>query len=271
MARECFVRDGLWVDEPRHALTEAQVALVHGEALSFFAQVTHTVQMRALHHDLAQGFVNFRERGNGRFDMNVPALDGPDFDFLRRADAPWMPLVRAMLSGSSAQVKECKLIHMGVFLSLPGSDTQVYHTDGVHQSAVVQLPPHALNVFVPLIDLADRKAGPTEFSLGSHVLGRDAWDKTRLEVPCVPKGTAIIFDYRLGHRGLGNRLPDGTARPVLYFTYSNKPRFSDDVNFSRRRYLPLPPLLPLPAEESSSREGRLMKRSVPGPELPKED
>lgn len=165
-----FERDGLWVGAEGSALTEAQAVLVADAALDFFKQVTHTIASQDLHSSLVQGFVSFRERGRGRFDMNVPALDGPEFDFLRRADAPWMPLVRAMLGadedggdeGSDEEGAEdegdeagpCKLIHMGVFLSMPGSEDQVYHADGVHQSFVGQLPPHALNVFVPLIDMS---------------------------------------------------------------------------------------------------------------------
>ena len=93
------------------------------------------------------------------------------------------------------------------------------------------------------------------------MLGRECWDKARLEAPCVPAGSAVIFDYRLGHRGLGNRLPGATARPVLYFTYSSRPGFSDDVNFSRRRYLALPTLLPPPADEDSTRAARAADRA----------
>lgn len=62
------------------------------------------------------------------------------------------------------------------------------------------------------------------------------------------QGTPIIFDYRLGHRGLGNRL-ENTPRPVLYFTYSSLPGFSDDLNFNtagNQKYLPMPELLPIP-------------------------
>ena len=116
-----------------------QVTAVRGAATDFFAAVLHTVQRRSLHLELEQGFVSFRERGKGRFDMNVPALESSDFDFLRSPDAPWMPLVRSFLGAShggggrpppgsrgEAAGDEVKLIHMGVFLSLPGSDTQVW-------------------------------------------------------------------------------------------------------------------------------------------------
>jgi len=200
VARERFLRDGLWVGiplepstaaavstasspsstaaaalssasgdgTPAAALTPAQVASVRAASVDFFERVVHTVSVRGLHGELERGFESFRERGGGRYDMNVPALsDDPSFAFLAAPDAPWMPAVRAFLapptlaeasgssggssggggcSGGGADDGEVKLIHSGVFLSLPGSATQVYHTDGVHLSAVEQLPPHALNV-----------------------------------------------------------------------------------------------------------------------------
>lgn len=76
---------------------------------------------------------------------------------------------------------------------------------------------------------------------GSHVLGRDAWDKHKLELPCPVAGTPIIFDYRLGHRGMGNR-NDRVSRPVLYFTYANIKKFK--VGSKRAAHLCVPLLLP---------------------------
>eukprot|EP00937_MAST-01D_sp_MAST-1D-sp2_P007638 g7638.t1 len=43
-----------------------------------------------------------------------------------------------------------------------------------------------------------------------------------------PAGGAIMFDYRVHHRGLANA--SGSARPLLYFTYA-KPWFDDVTNY----------------------------------------
>ena len=56
------------------------------------------------------------------------------------ADAPWLPLVRAILGPDAA------LIHTGCILSLPGSVAQPWHSDGDHLDPHSQLPPHCLNV-----------------------------------------------------------------------------------------------------------------------------
>jgi len=114
-------------------------------------------------------------------------------------------------------------------LSLPGSINQVFapfslllfkhvlqlwHSDGPPASEKVHLPPYALNVFVPLVNLTTEN-GPTQFAPGSHLLGNfntpvgfANWlMNTRFvqidSVSPTPKaGHCLLFDYRLRHRGL---------------------------------------------------------------------
>jgi hypothetical protein len=51
--------------------------------------------------------------------LAIPALfDEKEFPYLNR-DAPWLPLVRTILGD------DCKFIHAGCMLSLPGSESQV--------------------------------------------------------------------------------------------------------------------------------------------------
>ena len=115
------------------------------------------------------------------------------------------------------------------------------------------------NVFVPLVDLippGSASNGPTEFCKGTHVLGRDAWVKERCVNPAPRKGTAILFDYRLGHRGMGNKSDE--PRPTLYLTYTNKPGWTDKDNFSRARFKKLGELVgakPSRAERAAARRG----------------
>eukprot|EP00966_Prymnesium_polylepis_P297827 6881366-Prymnesium_polylepis.1 len=121
---------------------------------------------------------------------------------------------------------------------------QAWHTDGpvnlFGDDFAATLPPYALNVFFPLVDLHEAN-GPTEFALGarrfapctralalrtavtrssrharpgSHRPGRAG---SRTEDPvsiAAPAGSAVLFDYRLWHRGLSNSSEQD--RPVLY-------------------------------------------------------
>lgn len=212
-------------------LNAHQVKLCYDAALKHYDTVIATVKARGLHQELQDGFDVLRERCRGRFDMELPAFEGPEFGFLTDLKrAPWIPLAQSILG------KNVVLIHKGVFLAMPGAETQPYHQDGVHLTTHTQRDCHAINVFVPLVDLT-KKHGPTEFCLGTHILGQEDFDPEFVEAPVVAAGTPIIFDYRLGHKGLSNN--SGTCRPILYCTYSgenNGKEFRDSVNFSRKRY-----------------------------------
>ena len=230
-------------------LAPSQIELCLDAVMDHYNSVMYTVKARNLHFELADGFDVLRERGRGRFDMELAAFDEPLFDFLTDpTKAAWMPVVRKILG------EDAVLVHKGAFFSLPGSETQVYHQDGVHLNTKKQLPCHAINVFIPLVDLCGQN-GPTEFCLGTHVLGYDGFLREMVETPLATAGTPIIFDYRLGHRGMRNS--SRAPRPVVYLTYTSASKeFSDSVNFSRKRYRKLGELVDKPL----SREERVRKR-----------
>ncbi|EOD07328.1 hypothetical protein EMIHUDRAFT_350957 [Emiliania huxleyi CCMP1516] len=171
-----------------------------------FKHYMHSVKQLDLQEELlASGFMEIKMRSAGRWasPSTPPAL------------------------GSDAT-----LTHFGCMLSFPGSATQPWHSDGPHMNAGGDprfvAPVHAVNVFVPLAN------GPTEYVPGSH-LDFDA--KVPSKTPSLKAGSALIFDYRLKHRGLGN---SGTEeRPLLYITYA-KPFWLDVYNFDRKRYKNLP-------------------------------
>uniref|UniRef100_A0A7S4EJ59 Uncharacterized protein n=1 Tax=Pseudo-nitzschia australis TaxID=44445 RepID=A0A7S4EJ59_9STRA len=239
----------------KYCLNAEQITKCHDACMEHYETVMRTVKSRDLSRELADGFDVLRERGHGRFDMELPAFGTCDFDFLTDFDkTPWMPIVKAILE------EDVGLIHKGCFMSLPGAGSQVYHQDGVHLTTQTQRPCHAINVFVPLVDLHSRN-GPTEFVLGSHVLGHDGYDRDFLETPKPSAGTPVIFDYRLGHRGLSNSSP--SCRPIVYCTYARAAdgkEFRDSVNFSRRRYHKIGELSTKPLSREERRNKR--KRSI---------
>ncbi|KAJ8605172.1 hypothetical protein CTAYLR_000372 [Chrysophaeum taylorii] len=222
--------DAQVVDEARRAATE------------YYEDALHTVAQLNLEDHLQHGgFATFKSRDRGRFDLVVPGLDRL-FD-----DPPWLPLVKHLVSDDSA-----RLCHVGVIVALPDSAQQKWHSDGDHLHDALHLPPHALNVFVPLVDV-DANNGATEFAPGSHL----DWATDRKLVLDAKAGDAIIFDWRLKHRGLENRLT--SPRPLLYLTYA-LPWFVDRYNFSSDRYDELPPLIPRTsrADRANLRSNRLL-------------
>ncbi|OEU17928.1 hypothetical protein FRACYDRAFT_238358 [Fragilariopsis cylindrus CCMP1102] len=93
---------------------------------------------------------------------------------------------------------------------------QKWHADGGHLFSQAQqdqllppgftLPPHCINVFYPLVDLTQEN-GPTEFRIGSHRRRDNVEDKALKEVEfplLCPAGGAVLFDYRIQHRGRAN-------------------------------------------------------------------
>jgi ectoine hydroxylase-related dioxygenase (phytanoyl-CoA dioxygenase family) len=91
--------------------------------------------------------------------------------------------------------------------------------------------------------------GPTEFGPGSHI---DFDIKAASTTPVIKAGQALLFDYRVKHRGLGNRSTE--ERPLLYITYA-RPFWVDVYNFDRKRYSSLPMV-----EQRGSRDERMQKR-----------
>lgn len=242
----------IYLESTRWRMTPEQCRLCYNAGMEHFDQIMRTVQARDLSRELQDGFDLLRERGRGRYDMELPAFEVPPFTFLSDLyKAPWMPIVREILG------KDVVLIHKGMFLALPGADRQVYHQDGLHLTTQYQREVHAINVFIPVVDMT-AELGPTQFCLGSHLLGNEDYDERYVESPLVKAGTPIIFDYRLGHRGLANA-SHNACRPIVYCTYARAAdgkEFRDTVNFSRKRYHKIGNLV----EKAASREERARKR-----------
>ena len=87
-------------------------------------------------------------------------------------------------------------------------------------------------MFVPLVDLAcDASNGPTQYYPGSQNTRADAPPAGAVAVDFggAPAGSAILFDYRILHRGLRN--DTDAPRPMLYYTYGRQ-WFRDSTNYS---------------------------------------
>jgi len=195
----------------------------------------------------AAGYEEIVQRSPGRWDVPIsPQQFGFD-----DKELPWWPLVASVL-GDDAEHS-----FSGVVFSDPGSPAQFWHIDSPHESAR-HLAPHALNVLVALhaIPMA---MGPTEFARGSHILTnhlnnpalvRDALiyqhastSPRRLVqdigspeperfVCDLDKGSCLLFDDRLLHRGLANRTE--STRHVAYFSYRRQ-GYSANTHFESQR------------------------------------
>ena len=162
-------------------------------------------------------------RADRRFDLR---LDDPKTD----GDGAWR-----RLAGAVAALAEDLLpgggprppATVGVVVSRPGSDAQLWHGDGNQADF--------FNAFIPLVDV-DSSLGPTEFALGSHDDAHAAtraptldWDDTYVKVaPTLRRGDVVLFGYDMVHRGRPNA--GQIDRPVFYATLA-PPGATDDANF----------------------------------------
>eukprot|EP01038_Epipyxis_sp_PR26KG_P013866 gene13866-18597_t len=142
-----------------------------------------------------------------------------------------------------SKVLDCSdfvLANHSVVISLPGCESQSWHADGPHMSISQHLPCHCVNVFIPLVDLTIEN-GATEIRPGSQVYTRDltklylaAFAKKQVkpsQTPLLKRGSVLMFDYRVLHRGLKNS--SNLPRPILVYTFA-KPWFKDMLNFPTR-------------------------------------
>jgi len=167
------------------------------------------------------------------------------------------------------------ICNLSLLVATPGCPTQSWHADGGHTSLTKHEPCHVFNVFIPLVDVP-LSMGPTELRPGTHYHTRNltsmmllAKARKTLRSPVTPElqmGDALMFDYRILHRGRANlsdvvthesatgddsvddndakeststeeerRADDGCRRhrPVLVITFARR-WFVDVCNFPKR-------------------------------------
>ena len=113
-----------------------------------------------------------------------------------------LPIVKDMLN------QDANLVYAGLILSFPGSSAQPWHMDGrtLFPELDRDVPPYALNVFVPLDDVSE-ELGPTELIPGSHSIDRaEIIDE------------AIVLSLTDGQGGV-EHVRDGTRRGAMFFTH----------------------------------------------------
>jgi len=210
-----------------HAVGKAECAALASKCAADLACAEGAVAARAADavdvHEAtrcARGdFAEYVKRDGGRVDLRcAPFYDGHGNPF-------FFPVVQAALGGGPVVLLATGAV---VAKSGGGGGDQRWHRDGDFlfeddEDGGGFRPAHALTVFVPLVDL-DATNGPTEFRLGSHVRGASGGPEV---AAAVSAGTALLFDYRVKHRGLANA--SRADRPVLFFAFA-RPWFRDASN-----------------------------------------
>jgi ectoine hydroxylase-related dioxygenase (phytanoyl-CoA dioxygenase family) len=171
----------------------------------------------------------------GHMRLQVPIdLKGPLLDPAVYAHPLLMTMLRPLL-GDGLVIDNITCV-----IAFPGAEEQHLHRDHPDLfDQVLDLPPYAITVAVPLIDLSE-ETGTTRLYPGSMDAMRGADGKpTQLPEPVTPliaRGGCMLVDYRLWHRGTANR--SRVKRPILYLIYT-RPWFTDFRNFKRHAAIAL--------------------------------
>jgi hypothetical protein len=213
----------------RGALAPAVVEAMHREYVAQFGQLD-LARMQGQAEKPAPNWLS--QVGPARYDITLRmtgALGGTEVF----ANSLLLKFLRPLLGVD---------LHLNSFtavVSHPGAPHQRSHRDYPHlffEAGVgLDLPVHAVNVVVPLIDV-DLETGPTGVWLGSHRSGAKTQPIESLTVCQLRRGDCMMMDYRTLHAGLPNR--SGQARPIVYMVYA-RPWFFDHQNHVRSSRNPL--------------------------------
>ena len=165
-------------------------------------------------------FAEYLKRDGGRVDLRFNDDAAPFDALLRETRIAVLDVATEALGGSA------NLLYSGVMVARASTGAhQKYHKDGNHENESDE--PHALTVFVPLQPLTAAN-GPTEFRLGSHRRRADAkrLRQDGVAVECAA-GDALLFDYRVDHRGLANQSDEDR---LVFFCAFARPAFRDEKN-----------------------------------------
>ncbi|MFT5140632.1 MAG: ectoine hydroxylase-related dioxygenase (phytanoyl-CoA dioxygenase family) [Lysobacterales bacterium] len=231
---------------PKDAIEKAvHMFRVHGTLLIKNVFPTEMVQLyqdefRKEYESLPQEEVHqsCMEVGDKRYMFTIK-LKEPFNDPGLYASQRLLPILNGLLG------TDCAIQSFGAVCAYPGAEMQHYHKD--HPALFTDagginafLPPYALHVVIPLIDL-NEQCGTTAVWPGSHrkkikremakpgISEADMLKGATLPYPKM--GDCFLMDFRLGHRGTANR--SNHARTILYLVYS-RVWFQDHTNFNKQ-------------------------------------
>ena len=220
----------------------AHLFRVHGTLMlenSFDRELIHSLQSDFLQNyaalDRSEVEKTCQKVGHERYMFTIrlqPPFLQPDV----YASPRIMPIVKSLLGS------DCILQSFGAVCAYPGATLQSVHRDYPPLFAEAGglnafLPPFALHVVVPLVDL-DEHTGTTALWEGSHRVRskaeEDRWTRDELNnlkgavLPWPRMGDCYFMDFRLRHTGTPNN--SSLPRPILYLVYSRR-WFQDRRNY----------------------------------------
>ena len=211
LAHDCLVRNGYAILD--HVFPEDKIRALNLEFNEHYARFREDRE-----------FEDTVEVGAGRFLVSIDLAGGFGDPFIY-ANPLVVALVRETLEPDAI------LEAYGAIVSLPGAVDQEIHRDSpllFSNEIAPLLPAHALNFGVPLIEMNELHGTTALYPRSHRWKGYDK--QPQPELPVVPIGSCILWDFRLFHGGTSNR--SNMPRPLLYSTFARR-WYQDPVNFSK--------------------------------------
>lgn len=228
---ENFHQDGFLVVP--NVFDEEEVASFCTEAMVCFHEVLEEKIRKSgsqIGIGIKHGFKEIVQRHDKRFEMPYKMKEIGAEKFANNS------VLKCLADGILGK-DEHHIVNVSLVVSAPGTSDQGWHADGPHVSVTEHLPCHVFNAFIPLVDV-DMLNGPTAFRPESHYYTIDLQKKFMLaaikkklrpvQTPTLKRGSILLFDYRVLHRGTAN-LTD-KHRPILVITFGKK-WYQDTLNF----------------------------------------
>jgi hypothetical protein len=197
-----------------HLLPPAKVQTLHREFVE-----RHPRHLEDVEHD------ETLRVGHRRYRVSLPFAGG--FADPEVYGHPVIVAIVRQMLGADAILES-----FGAVVSLGHSMPQHTHRDSsplFGAGTAPSLPCHALTFSLPLIPFDDW-VGTTAFWPGSHRQPHRPREEDPRHRPEVPLGSAVLWDFRVHHRGESNYSDD--ARPMIYAAYA-RVWYRDSGNFRR--------------------------------------
>jgi ectoine hydroxylase-related dioxygenase (phytanoyl-CoA dioxygenase family) len=179
----------------------------------------------ALTHDLLENDPSKTDVGSSEFRKNRIRMDipfrAPYIDSKLVANPFALPIIERILG------EDCRVFYYSADAPMPGSDYQVVHADyrPFFPESDIVLPTAGLVVNFPLIEVTESN-GPMDVWPSTHLMPEKAYSGSRVRDAAgalpptsmlTPKGSLLIRDVRMWHRGTPNR--SNQIRPNLGLIY----------------------------------------------------
>jgi ectoine hydroxylase-related dioxygenase (phytanoyl-CoA dioxygenase family) len=193
-----------------------------------FVEELRTAFMKGLEELMANSpeatEVNKSEFRKNRVRMDLP-FEQPFNDPQVITNSFVLPIVEKLVG------EDCICFYLSADAPLPGSDYQVVHSDQMafFPESTITLPPSGIVLNIPLVDVTEDNGPMEAWPGGTQLMPENLNNPLHIEAASalikpvrmvMPKGSLLIRDLRMWHRGTPNN--SDAVRPNLAVIYARK-------------------------------------------------